>query len=134
MFGQFYRMPKDAELLTIQIKFLNHADTQLLNNMFFVKKYLKEEYFNGKGTRARLIMGTKSVPTLFSETQDRLPKSLLPAVTKQCKPPILRPLQKDEQDKFEDLDRIGTFKLVNDSLLADLEPEFCSTKSEDHVL
>ena len=52
-------------------------------------------------------MNLNLVPTLISESEDSLSNSHSPAVTKLRKPPILRLLQKDEQDKFEDHDRFA---------------------------
>ena len=74
------------------------------------------------------------MPTIFSDSHKCVPKSLLPTVTKQRKPPTIRVLQEDEQEKFQNKDKIDQFDQLDESLLTDLEQGFSFMKKEDHVL
>ena len=78
-------------------------------------------------------MDMKPVPTIFSDSQKCVPKSLLPTVTKQSKPPTIRVLQEDELEKIQNKDKIDQFDQLDESLLTDLEQGFSFMK-EVHVL
>ena len=66
-------------------------------------------------------MDMNPVPTIFSDSQKCVHKSLLSTVTKQQKTPTIRVIQEDELEKIQNKDKICQFDQLDESLLTDLE-------------
>ena len=88
------------------MKFLNRTDdVQALKNIFLCQHHFEDKYLNNSGSRVWLKMDMKPVPTIFSDSQKCVPKSLSPTVTKQRKQPTIRVLQEDELEKIQNKDK-----------------------------
>ena len=119
-----FRLPNDPQLQAIRVKFLNRNDVHALKNIYLCRHHFEDKYFNNSGSRIRLKMHMKPVPTIFSDSQKCVPKSLWSTVTKQQKTPTIRVIQEDELEKIQNKDKIGQFDQLNESLLTDLEQGF----------
>ena len=84
-----------------------------MKDAFVCVKHFEEKYLNRKTTRPRL----NPVPTLFSESQQKLPGSILTAIVKTRNPPGERYIQEDELATFSCQDSIKDFSDIKDSLL-----------------
>ena len=105
-----FRLSNDPQLQVTWVKFLNRTDdVHALKYIFLCQHHFEDKYLNNSGSRVRLKMDMKPVPTIFSDSQKCVPKSLLPTVTKQRKPPTIRVLQEDELEKFQNKDKIDQF-------------------------
>lgn len=131
--GAIFKLPKDKDLRSIWIKFINRDDINLLKNVFICENHFENQYLNKTGSRARLIMNKRPVPTIFPEPGTSS-QSLLPNITKPRKPPTERVFQEDQLKNFRELDHIDNFSQVNDSLLSTLEQGFAFVNKEDYVL
>ena len=83
-----FRLPNDPQLQVTWVKFLNRlTDVHALKNIFLCQHHFEDKYLNNSGSRIRLKLDKKPVPTIFSDSQKCVLKSLLLTVTKQRKPP-----------------------------------------------
>ena len=95
-----FRLPNDPQLQATWVKFLNRTDVHTLKNIFLCQHHFENNYLNNSRSRILLKMDMNPEPTIFSDSQKCVTKSLLPTVTKQRKPPTNRVLQEEELEKF----------------------------------
>ena len=80
--GAVFSLPKDEKIRAAWIKFLNRKDADSLKNIYLCEKHFESKYMKKNENRIRLVMASNPVPTIFSESQTNLPKSLLPTLVK----------------------------------------------------
>ena len=132
--GSVFSLPKDENLRKSWIKFLNRKNVESLKNIFLCEKHFESKYLKKNENRVRLVMTSNPIPTVFSDSQSNLPKSLLPTLVKPRKEPFKRVYQEDQLAKFRQSDIIKDFKQIDESMLKDLGSEFTFVKHEDYVL
>ena len=74
------------------------------------------------------------VPTLFSESQQKLPGSIFPAIVKTRNPPAEWNIQEDDLATFSCKDSIKDFSGINDSLSPILGEDFYFRKYENNAV
>ena len=69
-------------------------------------------------------MSSKPVPTIFSKSQENLPKSVLPTIIKPKKLPAQIIQNHDESKIFFENDTVTDFPDIKESLLLERDPNF----------
>ena len=77
----------------------------------------------------RLVIASNLIPTIFSDSQSNLAKSLLPRLVKPHKEPFKRAYQEDQLHKFRQSDIIKDFEQIEESILKDSASELMFLKN-----
>ena len=99
-----------------------------------VRSISRKSIINRNTTRLPMISILNPVPTLFSESQQKLPGSIFPAIAKTRNPPAEWNIQEDDLATFSCKDSIKDFSGINDSLSPILGEDFHFRKYENNAV
>ena len=100
--GTVFELQKEEKWRKKWIKFINrkYINAKSMKYAVICEKHFEEKYSNINTNRSCLISSLIPVPTLFSESQQKLLISILPAIVKTRNPPAKRNIQEDEAGKL----------------------------------
>ena len=81
-----------------------------------------------------LNINKQPFPSILSDTQKKLPSSILPTISAPRKSPTRMVPQEDKLQQYETLDNISNFSDADESLLNTLGNGSTFVRHEDHVL